>query len=244
MQQPQAASRSRAACARRCCAAVGYRTEVAIAALQPGEVHQAHYQHLASTTLSSSVTALCWAAFSPATDPSSPWHLQRTLHINRSPEALTSQRSLAQDGDALQPPQQPPQLQPPQQQPQRPPQQQRRDEALQHQLAAQREDLEECLLAGTSDGFLHLVSLSGVIVFQQRIHSAPLQHIQCRTHTQGLHAEVSLEDITLTFPDSVVRVTALDLRATLRSCKLASATSVPVPALAYQRWELAGARAA
>lgn len=41
--------------------------------------------------------------------------------------------------------------------------------------------------------------------------------------------------------DSVVRITALDLRAVLRACKLARATSVAVPPISYQRWELSGA---
>jgi hypothetical protein len=39
----------------------------------------------------------------------------------------------------------------------------------------------------------------------------------------------------------VVRITALDLRAVLRACKLARATSVAVPPISYQRWELSGA---
>lgn len=210
---------------RRCCVAAAHRSELVIHAVQPSPVIQPNPDYQASATLSDRITSLCWAVFNSHPDPSNPWHLQRTLHITRSPDTLPASRSSSPDDEDAQQHQQ---------------RRHHHQQLLQHHLAAQREDIEECLLAGTADGFLHIISLAGEIILKQRIHSSAITSIQARCQPMGLHPEAALEDITITLADSVVRITALDLRAVLRACKLARATAVAVPPISYQRWELSG----
>jgi hypothetical protein len=64
---------------------------------------------------------------------------------------------------------------------------------------------------GCADGFLHLLSLTGRVLFKQRVHASALASIQCRSSRRGVHAHAALEDVVVTCADTVLRIEGADI---------------------------------
>ena len=106
----------------------------------------------------------------------------------------------------------------------------------------------ECLLVGTRDGALQLHDAAGRLLFRQRLHALPVEHISVRPSGAGLRADDASEDVTVAFADSVARLSALELRTHLKLLRLArqsaaaaaggGSSSSSVAPLSVQRFEL------
>lgn len=76
---------------------------------------------------------------------------------------------------------------------------------------------DECLLLGTSEGFLQLHSASsGALLLRQRLHHSPAVSAAVRWSGAGSDPDDLSEDVTLTFADAVVRLPAWEVWAAAR----------------------------
>lgn len=76
---------------------------------------------------------------------------------------------------------------------------------------------DECILAGTSAGFLQLHSAaSGALLLRQQLHHAAAASAAVRWSGAGSDPEDLSEDVTLCFADAVVRLPAWEVWAAVR----------------------------
>ncbi|GAB4818165.1 hypothetical protein N2152v2_005211 [Parachlorella kessleri] len=110
-------------------------------------------------------------------------------------------------------------------------------------LASPGQPADDCLLVGTSTGFLQVHALTGATLHRQDLHEGPLTCISVRLGGMGTDPGDLSEDITVCAPDAVMRLTLLDIRAVVRWQKGAQGRgwwgAAPVaPTLSLAKWQL------
>ncbi|GBF88261.1 rab3 GTPase-activating non-catalytic subunit [Raphidocelis subcapitata] len=99
----------------------------------------------------------------------------------------------------------------------------------------------ECLLVGMQDGTLQIHSAAGRLLFKQRMHAGPLEHIAVRACSTGVRYDDPSEDVAFVFPDAFVRLPVLELRTHLKLLELSAQSTgagAGAPPLSFHRWEL------
>jgi len=95
-----------------------------------------------------------------------------------------------------------------------------------------------CLLVGTTDGFLHLVSAEAEELQSQRVHDSPLLRIRCRTAGMGADPLYFLEDVTVVSENAVMRVSGIELLSVLRGHRVGGWSATDAPDLTVTKWRL------
>ncbi|KAL3159591.1 hypothetical protein ABBQ38_010003 [Trebouxia sp. C0009 RCD-2024] len=105
-----------------------------------------------------------------------------------------------------------------------------------------------CLLLGTSLGYLQLHAEDGQLLHRQRLHTTSAQAISVRVAGMGLKPDDGSEDVSITFSDSIVRLSSLSIRSLVRQQLQIRRWDDDSPSspLSYNIWDLrrAGPRSA